>query len=203
MSATGRGKERVALDFYATPREAVEPIVPILRPYLGGHILEPSVGTGDIARALVAAGAEPSHITGIELDPARAEQATRTECVGRVVRGDALAILPQLVIPGGRPGLIITNPPYKLAQEFAEACLAVAGQRGVVALLLRLGFIASLRRSAFHRARPADVFILAKRPSFTGDGKSDACDYAWFLYGLPRGGGHWTILDPVRSSPGP
>jgi hypothetical protein len=144
----------------------------------------------------------PQQISGIELDPVRARQAIGAEVAGRVVEGDALEILPKLVVPGGSPGLIITNPPYKLALEFAEACLAVAGQRGVVALFLRIGFIASLRRSAFHREHPSDVFILAKRPSFTGDGKSDACEYAWFCFGLPSGGGHWTTLDPVARSSG-
>lgn len=197
LSATKRGAVRRDLDFYATPPEAVTPILPVLAPYLGGPILEPSIGAGDIARVLVGAGVAPRQITGIELDTARAAAALAAGVVGTVIQGDALVVLPSLAVPGGRRGLVIGNPPYRQALDFARASLEVVGDRGVVALLLRLGWAASQRRIGFHRAHPSGIFVLPSRPSFTGDGQTDAADYAWFCWGLPAAAGRWFVLDPT------
>jgi hypothetical protein len=86
----------------------------------------------------------------------------------------------------------ITNPPFSLAEDFAHQCLHRAGTRGHVILFLRLAFLESNRRAAFHRDHPSDIYPLARRPK-TGLNKhgklgSDSSAYAWFVWGPGRGG---------------
>lgn len=74
---------------------------------------------------------------------------------------------------------IIANPPYSLALEFAERSLMMTS---TVVMLLRLGFLETKRRYHFNRRYRADVIVLPKRPSFTGDGKTDGAAYGWFVW---------------------
>lgn len=78
------------------------------------------------------------------------------------------------------PVAVITNPPFTLAQEVAEWALALPS-KPVVALLLRDGFASSAKRKDFWETHPGDRFTLSSRPSFV-DGRTDACDYTWFVW---------------------
>lgn len=79
-----------------------------------------------------------------------------------------------------RVDCIITNPPYSLAQEFVEKAHKDAD---VVIMLLRVGFLESLRRQEFWKTYPIDHLVtLSKRPSFTDDGKTDGAGYAYFIW---------------------
>lgn len=75
--------------------------------------------------------------------------------------------------------VILTNPPYSCAQEFIAASMECARQ---VVMLLRLNYLSSVRRSAFMRTYPPDVYILPNRPSFSPDGGTDSIEYAWFVW---------------------
>jgi hypothetical protein len=86
--------------------------------------------------------------------------------------------------------LIFTNPPFSLAQEFIEHSMSLAP---TVIMLLRLNFLGSQKRYDFWQQFPPDgLFILSKRPSFTGKG-TDAIDYAWFVWSDKKElqGIHW------------
>ena len=75
--------------------------------------------------------------------------------------------------------LIITNPPFSIAQEFIEHSMSLAP---TVIMLLRINFLGSQKRYSFWQQFPPDgLYILSKRPSFTGTG-TDATDYAWFVW---------------------
>lgn len=79
----------------------------------------------------------------------------------------------------GPVDLILTNPPFSLAQEFISHSLANAA---CVIMLLRLNFLASIKRYDWWKQRPPTALhVLSKRPSFTGSG-TDATDYAWFVW---------------------
>lgn len=81
--------------------------------------------------------------------------------------------------------VIITNPPYSLAQEFLDKSLCEAP---FVAYLLRLNFLGSQKRRAWWQGRlPTHLYALSRRPRFTGKG-TDATDYGWFVWDrlLPR-----------------
>ncbi len=75
--------------------------------------------------------------------------------------------------------LIITNPPFSLAKEFIDHSLKNAK---CVIMLLRLNFLASIKRYEWWSSvPPTALYVLSKRPSFTGSG-TDATDYAWFVW---------------------
>ena len=86
------------------------------------------------------------------------------------------------------------NPPYAGAYEFITRSLSeVAPVNGTVAALLRLNWLGSKKRAAFHKLAPSDVYVLSKRPSFGGSSGTDATEYAWFVWG-PGRGNRWFIL---------
>jgi hypothetical protein len=193
VSATNRGATRAAGDFYETPRWAVEAILPHLPAC--SRVLEPSAGTGAIAKVL-AAQMPFSTITAIELDPDRAA-ALRGQPPIVAVRGDFLELSGFNDGDASAPlfashELVIGNPPYNDAESHVRAAMLAAGPNGSIAMLLRLNWLEGRGRAAFHREHPADVYVLERRPSFTGRG-TDATAYAWFVWG-PGRGGRWFPL---------
>ena len=198
MSATGRSDVRVPGDFYRTPEWVTRAILPHLP--TGGTILDAGCGDGSILSVLVAEHLD-GVVLGVDNDPALVA-ATRSRC-GTDADGSHLAsIVVGDFLRWDQPvDLVIANPPFSLSLEFVEVALeATSARHGVVAMLLRLGWLAGRKRSDFHRAHPSDVFVLERRPSFTADGGTDASEYAWFVWG-PGRGGRWSILDaPERGS---
>lgn len=97
-------------------------------------------------------------------------------------------------LPAGddRYDLIISNPPYAAAEEFVQYALARANVYAV--MLLRLGFIASMKRAALYKRAFPDLYVVARRPSFragTDDGRgwgTDNSDYAWFVWPINKVG---------------
>lgn len=84
--------------------------------------------------------------------------------------------------------LIFTNPPFSLAQEFIDHSTKHAN---TVFMLLRLNYLGAIKRYEWWKANPpVALYVLSKRPSFTGSG-TDATDYAWFVWDkterIPRG----------------
>jgi len=73
----------------------------------------------------------------------------------------------------------IMNPPFSRALNFAETALSHCN---CVIMLQRLNWLASERRRAWLAANTPSVYVLPNRPSFTGDGKTDGQDYAWFVW---------------------
>jgi hypothetical protein len=75
--------------------------------------------------------------------------------------------------------VVITNPPFRLAQEFIEASL-LAGE--VVIMLLRLNYLGSKRRHAFFQEQPpSTIYLLPDRPSFDHRG-TDSIEYMWAVW---------------------
>lgn len=179
MSATGRnlvGHERRPADFYATPSWVTR----LILPHLGTprSVLEPAAGEGAIMREARAFWPK-ANVVGTELDPERAAS-SGSLCA------DALTTEPRGY------DLIITNPPFSLAEEFVRWAIAAQEGVGTSAFLLRLAFLESQGRAKLHRQFPSDVFVLPRRPSFTNGG-TDMAAYAWFVWG-PGRGGRWQIL---------
>jgi hypothetical protein len=217
------GKLRVdrglgGLDFFPTPASAVDAILPHLP--RGGHVVEPGCGDGAIISRLFAAGWTFDQVTGIELDPVRAQ--TCHERTGAFVV--ARDFLTGPIVPAD---LVCGNPPFSRAEAFFRRAIeTVAERRGTVALLLRTSFASSAERLPFHRAFKTDVHHLPLRPHFVASmscslrcgwremlsieaeypracpecgGRtkrctSDSSDYAWWCYG-PGRGGRWSVLD--------
>jgi len=84
--------------------------------------------------------------------------------------------------------LILSNPPFQLAKEFIVHSINHAN---TVIMLLRLNYLGSISRHEWWKLNsPTALYVLSKRPSFTGGG-SDATEYAWFVWDatdrIPRG----------------
>jgi len=81
---------------------------------------------------------------------------------------------------------IITNPPYKIAQEFVEQSLKLTD--GKVAMLLKLNFLESARRYEMFKNTPLKhVLVFSKRltfyePDSDKKGKSGLLAYAWYVW---------------------
>jgi hypothetical protein len=194
VSATGRlRRSNLALpgeafatrrkdDFYRTPAWAVRAIWP----HLGApaDVCDPCAGDGAILDVAAERGARTR---GLELDGARAAAARARG--HDVVQADALAV------SWGLASAYVTNPPYVFAREFLS--LALGRRHTVIAFLLRLGFLASQARVRLHRENPCDLFVLPRRPAFTGS-QTDNADYAWMVWG-PGRGGRWSVLDVERA----
>ena len=79
--------------------------------------------------------------------------------------------------------LIATNPPFSQAEPFIRRSLELLKPYGVAVFLLRLGFLASLKRRVLYRDRPPSaVHVLQHRPSFSHDGRTDAQEYAFYTW---------------------
>jgi hypothetical protein len=110
----------------------------------------------------------------------------------------------------GPPGLIgatliVSNPPYLLAEPFVHRALALVREPegclagGHVAFLLRLSFLGGQGRAEriYSRRNLRWLIPITPRPSFTPDGKTDASEYAVFVW--QRGfAGNAELLAPLR-----
>jgi hypothetical protein len=157
MSSTNRGAIRNAQDFYATPLSAFNPLLPYLDKTK--EHWECACGDGRLVTAMMD---YDIHVCGTDLNSGHDFlQSTRHAPV------------------------IITNPPFSLAFEF---CIHAHAYADEVWMLLRLNFLASQKRATWFRSHePSALFILTKRPDFTGGG-GDSCDYAWFYWGTRHKG---------------
>ena len=125
--------DRQREDYYATEPKATEWLCKLER--FDGRILEPSCGEGHMSRVLEAAGYEV--VSRDLVDRGYGEVA------------DFLAI-DNLEWDGN----IVTNPPYKYAQEFVEKALSIIPEGKKVAMFLKLTFLEGKARRALFRSTP-------------------------------------------------
>lgn len=195
MSRAGARASRSAHDFYETPAWAARAMVGVvlaeLRPHPAAVFLDPAAGRGVFFDAVrqVRPSAE---VVNVDL-VARREY---TESGAFSFTGDWLQIAPDFT---DAVDVVIGNPPYSLAEEFVRASLEIADN---VAFLLRLGFLAGRKRRQWLKTTPlSDVWPFARRPSFTGDGKTDGADYGVFLWRRGYTGTIITHLDMPEGEP--
>jgi hypothetical protein len=133
-----------------------------------GLIWEPACGQGAICRVLEAAG-----YTVISSD--------------LVDRGYGEGRTDFLLEFKPRAPNIVTNPPFKLGEAFAEKALALT--TGKVAMLMRLSWLASQERySLFRKWPPRRVLVFSKRLpmmhrlDWNGPRSTSTIDFAWFVW---------------------
>jgi hypothetical protein len=166
-------------DYYPTPAELAERIVGLVRgpmEFTPRTILEPSAGSGSFVRACRKAWPEAA-ITAVE--PTERLVENLVEQPGDTVKWCTL----EAFSTRARFDLIIGNPPYSLAEEHVRICLGLLAPRGRLTFLLRLAFLESAKRKELFDAHPPEsVTVLARRPSFTANGKTDSAAYAVFTW---------------------
>jgi len=177
MSATGRGPRRGGPDdCFPTPAWVVDRLLEAWAPR-PGTLLEPAAGDGALIAAVNAKIGDRDWLA-VEC------RATAVSALRSV--GAATLIADFLTWEPKADGVddvsaVITNPPFSRVEEFIrhadEICPAAD-----LAFLVRLGFLASKARLALWTdVGMPDVYVLPNRPSFTGDGSTDASDYAWIV----------------------
>jgi hypothetical protein len=178
---------RAAHDFYPTPAWVVRALVEsgeIPSGRVWDSWLDPCAGEGAIIRAVPEVA-----WSAMEIRPECEELLEDAAGVGNVVIGDFLT-------EGhpGDPSWVVTNPPFRLAADFARAGLEACSQG--VAMLLPLGWLGSCSKRLDLLRSPPDVLVLSKRPSFTGRG-TDVQSYAWCIWrrGQRRSHGAWRVLE--------
>jgi len=159
-----------ARDAYFSPPEAAFSLLDIEAPYLPKRIWEPAAGDGALVLPLQSAGYDvvASDIADYGL-------------AGCTVGLDYLTASPRVDVEG-----IVTNPPYRLAVEFAEKALK---EVPYLALLLRTNFLESTARMPFFKKnRPARIWISSRRLpmmhryGWQGAKAPNNTCFAWFVW---------------------
>ena len=158
-------------DLYETPEGAVRTL--LLVENLPKIIWEPACGPGAIVRVLRKAG----HLVWA------------TDLVDYGCEDSESGVDFLMEQYGGMPvpvEAIVTNPPYKLADQFVTHALTLVPK---VIMLLRLAFLESARRSAIlDGGKLARVYVfrnrlpMMHRDGWQGNKASSAVPFAWFVW---------------------
>jgi len=156
-------------DLYETPSVAVEALLRVEK--LPPSIWEPAAGRGAIVDVLKRHG----HIV----------LATDLVDYGRPLQLVGWDFLFEKQMPLGH-NCIVTNPPFKLAEEFVEHALQLCPK---VVMLLRLAFLESERRSEIlDNGWLARVYVFRKRlpmmhrDAWEGKKANSGMAFAWFVW---------------------
>lgn len=175
---TGQGNSRMALaergnDLYETPPVATWVLL-YADPTVPGRIWEPACGPGMMVRTLRESGREVYATDLVNYETTDQDEYGRDFLVGKYA-------------PMGIDA-VVTNPPFKLAQDFAEHALDLFPR---VYLFMRLPFLAGCNKG---RVKLIDggylhqVIVLSRRPpmmhraGWTGNLSNTGMDFAWFCW---------------------
>lgn len=153
-------------DFHETPEIATRALLAVED--FAGTIWEPACGHGAISKVLEDAGHE---VVSTDLVP----------------RGYGVGRVDFLMEWSPRATNIVTNPPFKLAEQFARH--AVRLTTGKVALLCRLGWLEGRgRRQMFATLPFARLWVFSgrlpmmHRVGYLGVQSSNAIAFAWYVF---------------------
>ena len=158
--------DRVENDYYATPTEATEMLLKLEK--FSKNILEPACGQGHISKVL--------EKNGYEVES--------TDLVNRGYGKGGCDFLKCTAM--NLDCDIITNPPYRYAQEFVEKAMDVVSHGHKVAMFLKQTFLEGKnRRQMFEQYPPKVVYVSSSRLTCGRNGEewppSSIC-YAWFVW---------------------
>lgn len=158
--------DRQEHDYYATPPKALEVIIDRLQ--LSKNVWECACGGGHLSKVLEAHG---HNVLSTDLYP----------------RGYGVGGVDFLKQTERFDGDILTNPPYKYAQEFIEKALELTG--GKVVMFLKVQFLEGIRRrDLFRKYPPKYVYVASDRFRCAPNGEFDpkathsSICYCWFVW---------------------
>lgn len=155
-------------DFYPTPAGATQALLSRVQS-IGGSVMEPCVGAGDIAAELEG---DPriEAVVANDLDKRWTAATTHADATDKRW-WNALPMY----------DWVITNPPFVAAHKILPLACEHAS-RGV-AMLLRLTFLEPCEgRALWLSVNPPHRLIVLPRISFTGDGNTDLVTCAWYVW---------------------
>lgn len=173
MSSANRGRARNKDDLYETAYWLIEAEVPRLKELLHGIdkpiIWEPCAGNGRITRVLkhffpdaIIYSSDIGEFDGLD--------------------GCGVDFLTAQETRHGRPHLIISNPPFFLAQEIIQHAQELVMEGGHVIMLERLNFLGTKKREPWLRRNPPSSSISPRRASFLPTRQCDSIEYGWFEF---------------------
>lgn len=167
-------------DFYPTPSWATDVLLQNVK--IGGVVLEPCAGDGDIVNVLLKEPKENiENVWTNDIDVDRG---------GSHYNEDATK---QTLYDIHDVDWIVTNPPFNCAQQILEK--AHKNSLYGVAFLLRLSFLEpTYERGPFLAENPPNKVLVLPRISFTGDGKTDSVTVAWLIW--DKSGENWLKVIP-------
>ncbi|WP_288987081.1 class I SAM-dependent methyltransferase [uncultured Pseudoalteromonas sp.] len=182
MSSLNRGTVRNADDYYITPHWLIEDFLAafaennmlVCSPDESPRVLDPSAGGCEKY--------EMSYPTVLKKHGFNVESwDKRGNSRANVINCDFL----EVEWLDSHYDMIITNPPFNLALEFAEHALKLVKEGGLVIMLQRLNWLGSQKRKAMWQKLPlAAVYVHSKRPGFDPEkpSKTDSTEYAHFVF---------------------
>jgi len=159
--------ERQKHDYYATEPKAVELLLEVEK--FNKNIWECACGEGHISKVLERHG----------------YQVRSTDLIDHGYGKSGIDFLKQTEFFNGD---IITNPPYKYAQQFVQKALELIPEGNKVAMFLKLQFLeGKSRKELFKKHPPKIVYVSSSRLSCAKNGEfekypSSAVAYAWFVW---------------------
>ena len=182
MSSTNRGTQRNADDYYVTPHWLIHDFIDAFAENNNFHfdkeeyprVLDPSAGGCEQYPMSYPTVLEKEGFTVDSWD-------IRADSRADVINLDFLQVK-SLKKPYD---MIITNPPFNLAQAFTEHALEMVKEGGLVIMLQRLNWLGSQKRKPMWQKLPlAAVYVHSKRPGFDPQkpSKTDSTEYAHFVF---------------------
>ena len=141
-------------------------------------ILDAGAGDGRLGGLASARGpVTGSRVLAVDLDADR----LALSAADVKVPGDFLAWAPE---GRRRFDLVISNPPFRLWDEFVRAMLPLVAPGGTCLVLGFVNVLGGQGRAAWWREHPPSrIWLSPRRASFTPDGATDSRDAAWFEWG--------------------
>lgn len=182
MSSTNRGYDRHKSDYYVTPQKDIEEFMYHLQYTVlnkdsasMGKLdwLDPCCG-GDAENeasylSVIKNFFEPNKICGIDI-----REDSKADVIMNYLDCEKENM--------SKHDIIISNPPFYLAEDFIKKSLEFVDNGGYVVMLLRLNFFGSKKRKhIFENNMPEYCFVHHKRISFM-NGATDSIEYAHFVW---------------------
>ncbi len=159
-------------DYYRTPRWATEALLD--REPLRGRVWEPACGDGAMSIPMIERGYA---VYSSDLIHRGYDQG----CGG-------VDFLAPMGLRFVKPECVVTNPPFRLAQQFAERALEVASWK--VCMIARTLWLEGIRRKPFFESSPlARVYIFSGRVDIArqdhqakSTGHGGMTSFAWYVW---------------------
>jgi hypothetical protein len=163
MSSTNRGYERHKADYYVTPQKCI-------REFLSYFLEDENIERPDRINWLdpCAGGSEDDEMSY----PTVIEKEFGASVCSLDIREDSKADIIMDFLTADKENflkheIIITNPPFDIAEGIINKALEIAPEGGYVIMLLRLNFFGSaLRKPFFEKNMPIRCYVHHKRISF-------------------------------------
>jgi hypothetical protein len=158
-------------DFYATNPISVRSLLQVY-PFKEQLVWEPACGTGNISRVLKEAG----------------HKVFSTDLIDRGYGDGTMNFLQQMKLPQDQIDYIITNPPYKWAEQFLEQAMNLLHEGNCYIAFLPITFLEGKKRyELYKKYPPSDVYIFSSRQGCSSKGEFEfdnggARCYCWIIW---------------------